>query len=71
MSTVILKRGTATEVQCAAGIFHLYEGDDGSLYVEAPNVSGIKITVSDDHDAEVTATGLWVNITVAAQPGVE
>lgn len=69
MSTVIISADSnqATEVQCGDKLFHLYRGEDGTLYIEAPGRRYLEITISDDDEAQVTARGLWANVDVAPE----
>lgn len=62
MSKITLSVDHPTEVQVGDKLFALWEGDDGSLYIEAPGRRGLTVAVSDDDESQVSATGLWVNV---------
>jgi hypothetical protein len=66
MSTVILDKEHSAKVQCGDNLFHLYQGDDGTLCIEAPGRCGLEVSISDDDDEQVTARGLWVNIDITS-----
>ena len=63
MSNIILDKEHMTEVLCAGRMFSLAEGDGGSLYIEAVDGSSFEITVADDGEGVIKATGQWATIT--------
>lgn len=65
MVTVNLSKEHALEVSCQAGIFYIYEGDDGTLYVEAAGDHELAIVVSDYDETSVDCRGQWINVTLA------
>ena len=66
MSTVIVEQDNEIELQVGNKLFHICQGEDGTLFIEAAGSRGIEVTVSDDDD-QVTAIGGWVNIDLAPE----
>ncbi len=65
MTAIVLDKATPTIVSCGGKTYKLYEGDDGTLYIESGEGRlQLEIVVSDDDDAQVTAHGMWANIEV-------
>ena len=62
MSTVIVEQDNEIELQVGDKLFHICQGEDGTLFIEAVGPQGIEVTVSDDDECQVKAIGTWVNI---------
>ena len=62
MSTVIVTKEKEVELNVGGKLFHVCQGDDGTLYIEAVGPEQLEVTTSDDDEAQVTAIGTWVNI---------
>ena len=62
MATLILSKDHATIVRAGGRLFNLWEGNDGGLYIETPDRDGLTVTVSDDDESEITASGMWLTI---------
>lgn len=67
MSTVIVEKDKEVELQVGDKLFHICQGDDGTLYIEAAGGRYIEVAVSDDDECQVTAIGTWVNIDLAPE----
>lgn len=62
MSTVIVTKDKEIELDVGGKLFHVCQGDDGTLYIEAVGSYNLEVSISDDDECQVTAHGLWVNI---------
>lgn len=68
MATITLNKEHATPVRVGSHLFNLWEGDDGGLYIEAPDWSGLTVTVSDDDESEVKVSGAWLTVRPWEEP---
>jgi len=68
MSTVIIADSEhPTQIQVGDKLFDLYQGDDGTLYIEGSEDERLEFTISDNDESVVTAIGFWVNIDFAKE----
>ena len=66
MSTIIVEKQQDVELKVGDNLFHISQGDDGTLYIEAVGPGRLEVNVSDDDECQVVAIGGWVNIDVLA-----
>lgn len=71
MATLVLSKEHATTVQVGDRLFDLWEGEDGGFYIETPDHDGLAVTISDEDESEVVASGMWLTIQRPKEPEVK